>query len=692
MSKDSASKPHDQLPRVTVLDILPDSDPDNLIAIPANLTSKTAKSPRILVEVKPNDRFVPGPGERILARISRGRDSKYSARTMKILKIPNRAQIGIIRLTSNGARLIPIDRKQREMMVPREHLGNAKDGDLVEVETMVRGRAMVPMARVDAIIGNPLSEGAVSLIALHDLKIPHRFDPRTIKAADETVPDDSIKRENWLDIPFVTIDPASAKDHDDAIFAKKDPDKNNPGGFLVYVAIADVASHVTPGSDLDKEAYVRGNSVYFPDRVVPMLPERISNDLCSLRQGEKRPAIAVKMIIDANGNKKNHSFHRVMMKTALKLSYNEAQTAFDGTPNETAAPFVKSVLSPLWQAYKAMSTARKKRAPLELDLPERKIVLNQKGLVERVFIPRPMEANRLVEEMMVTANVCAAQTLEEKKTPLIYRVHDSPGSEKLAIFKDFLHSLGMDFSIPTSIRPAHFNRILRKGKSSEYYHQISEMVLRTQAQAEYNTQNYGHFGLNLDRYAHFTSPIRRYADLMVHRALISACKLGKDGLSASELKNLKTISEHISMTERRAMAAERQTSDRLIASFLSSKISAKFAGRISGIVKSGLFVRLDETGADGFIPASTLGRDYFTHVEEQQAMIGQKSGERFRLGDKVEVKLAEAAPMAGALRFEMLSEGEMVTPPKRKKHTGPPNSRPKRSQKHKKSRQRGNRR
>jgi len=685
---------NDQLPRVTVLDILPDADPDELIAIPANWQNEDGEAPKVFIEVKRNDKTVPGPGERILARISRGKNQQYSARTMKILDRPNRAQIGIIRLSANGARLIPIDRKQKEMQVLPEHLNGAKDGDLVEVETLIKG--MVPMAKVGAIIGNPLSEGAVSLIALHNLEIPYRFDPKTIKAAEEIAPNDKIKRENWLHIPFITIDPASAKDHDDAVFAQNDPDKNNPDGFLVYVAIADVASYVTPGSALDKEAHLRGNSVYFPDRVVPMLPERISNDLCSLRENEERPAIAVKMIIDANGNKKDHSFHRVTIKVALKLSYTEAQAAFDGKPNEAAAPFVKPALTPLWQAYQAMAKAREHRAPLDLNLPERKIVLNKNGLVDRVFVPKRMEANRLIEEMMVAANVCAAQTLEKKKTPLIFRVHDSPGNEKLAVLKDFLKSLEIDFSTSASIRPEHFNRILRQQKSSEHSHQVSEMVLRTQAQAEYNTQNYGHFGLNLDHYAHFTSPIRRYADLIVHRALISACKLGKDGLSAPEIEKLKPISEHISMTERRAMAAERQTTDRLIAQFLSSKISARFDGRISGIVRSGLFVRLNETGADGFIPASTLGRDYFTYVEDQQAMIGQKSGERFRLGDEVEVKLVEASPMAGSLRFEMLSEGEMVAPPKRGKNSGSFKGsfkgRNKTTGKHKKGRQRGKRR
>lgn len=656
-----------ELPRVTVLDILSDCDPDALVAQPANWNENEGKPPLVRIEVKRNDRTIPGPGDRILARIFKETDQRdsYSAHAMKILVKPRRGQIGIVRLDANGARLIPIDRKQKEMRIATHDLNNAKDGDLVEVHTSPKGRLMIPSAKVIAIVGNPMSEGAVSLIALHNLEIPYRFPADVLKDADTAKPATSTGREDWRDIDFVTIDPASAKDHDDAVFAKVDTDDKNPGGYIVYVAIADVAAYVTPGSALDKEAYLRGNSVYFPDRVVPMLPERISNDLCSLREGENRPALALRMVIDRYGNKISHSFHRVMMRIAVGLSYTQAQAAFDGYPEDKAAQFIDSALMPLWNAYKAMANARDKRGPLDLDLPERKIVLNKDGHVDRVFVPERREANRLIEEFMVAANVCAAETLEQKKTPLIYRVHDQPGPEKLLALKDFLSSMDVKFSTSAAIKPAHFNQILRKAKDTDKSIQVSEMVLRSQAQAEYNPVNYGHFGLNLARYAHFTSPIRRYADLIVHRALITALGLGKDGLASTDTEKLAAVAQHISGTERRAMAAERQTTDRLIAHYLSDSVGANFPGKISGVIKSGLFVQLDETGADGFIPASTLGRDYFHHSEEQQAMIGERTGERFRLGDNVRVKLVESAPMAGSMRFEMISEGETVTPIKR---------------------------
>ena len=649
------------LPAVAVLNILPDCDPDALVAIPDNWNEDDGKPPHVTIDVKPGDRTVPGPGDRILARISKDKKT-YAARPMKILVKPRRAQIGIIKLDKEGARLLPVDRKQKEMRIATQDLNNAIDGDLVEVEVRSKGRMMIPLAKVVAIVGNPMSEGAVSLIALHNLEIPYRFPSEVIRAADTAKLVAIKSRQDWRDLPFITIDPASAKDHDDAVFAAPDTDKNNKDGHVVYVAIADVAAYISPGSILDKEAYLRGNSVYFPDRVVPMLPEKISNNLCSLRENENRPALAVRMVLNKSGQKTSHTFHRVTINIAAGLSYQQAQAAFDGHPTGTAKDLNSEVLQPLWNAYQSMVKAREKRGPLDLDLPERKIVLNNQGQVDRVYVPERAEANRLIEEMMVAANVCAAQTLEQKNTPLIYRVHDQPGEEKLQALKDFLSSLEMSFTSSGGIKPNQFNAILRKAKDTDKSIQVSEMVLRSQAQAEYNPVNYGHFGLNLGQYAHFTSPIRRYADLIVHRALISACGLGKDGQSTTEAEKLVTTAQHISMTERRAMAAERQTTDRLISQYLSHQIGAEFPGQISGVVGAGLFVKLTETGADGFVPAATLGQDYFRHVPEQQAMIGERTGERFRLGDQVLVKLIEAAPMAGAMRFELLSEGEKTTP------------------------------
>ena len=457
--------------------------------------------------------------------------------------------------------------------------------------------------------------------------------------------------------PLITIDPEDAKDHDDAVWAAPDTDSANEGGCVVIVAIADVSFYVRPGSAIDHEASLRGNSVYFPDRVVPMLPETLSNGLCSLHEGELRPCLAVRMVFDRNGKKLSHRFVRGMMRSAAKLSYQQAQAAIDGKPNAKTTPLLEPILKPLWQAYSILKEARDRRGPLDLDLPERKIVLDERGLVSRVIVPERLEAHRLIEEFMIQANVAAAEALESKKSPLIYRVHDAPSAEKLVALSEFLASIDINAPKTSFNRPGQFNKILAKAVGTEHEEILNEVVLRAQAQAEYRPGNLGHFGLNLRRYAHFTSPIRRYADLIVHRALVSAFGLGEGGLSDAEKSKLDAIAEAISQSERKAMSAERETVDRLIAMHLAERVGEQFKARIAGVTRFGLFVKLLDTGADGFVPIATLGRDYYKHVENHHALVGERSGESFRLGDRVDVKLVEANPAAGALRFEMLSDG-----------------------------------
>jgi ribonuclease R len=561
-----------------VLDIPSDADPDAMHAFPAQWNEEEGEKPRVLILSSRDARVVPAPGDRILARIDAGDDEVplYTAKAMKILDKPRRGQIGIVRMDDDGARLIPVDRKQKEMRIPLGDLLTAADGDLVEVEVKLSGRLMIPRAKVTAVIGNPASEGAVSLIAIHNLEIPYHFPASVIREADEAREATLRGREDWRQVPLVTIDPPDAKDHDDAVHAEVDSDPANPGGFVVTVAIADVAAYVQPGTALDREAYLRGNSVYFPDRVVPMLPERISNELCSLKEGEPRAALAVRMVMGADGRKRSHSFHRILMRSAAKLSYQQAQAAIDGQPDDKTGPILETILRPLWSAYEAMASARDKRGPLDLDLPERKIVLDDKGMVKDIRIPERLDAHRLIEEMMIAANVAAAETLEQKKSALLYRVHDEPSPEKLQALRDFLGSLDIAVKKSDSVRASDFNGILGQARRAGNVEQVSEMVLRSQAQAEYSADNYGHFGLNLDRYAHFTSPIRRYADLIVHRAIIAALGLGNDGLSENESLRLAGIAQHISATERRAMMAERETADRLLAQFLAAQIGARF--------------------------------------------------------------------------------------------------------------------
>jgi ribonuclease R len=570
--------------------------------------------------------------------------------------------LGIFRAApGGGGRLAPIDKKAvgRELAIPPGAGGDARDGDLVAVEVAARRSGYgLPSAHVTERLGSLASERAVSLIAIHAHSIPHVFPAAAVAAAEAAKPARLAGREDWRKLPLVTIDPADAKDHDDAVHAVRDGDPNNPGGFVITVAIADVAHYVRPGSALDREALIRGNSVYFPDRVVSMLPERISNDLCSLKPGEDRAALAVRLVVGADGRKRSHSFHRVLMRSAARLSYVQAQAAIDGWPDETTGPLLASVLEPLYSAYRTVKRARDARAPLDLDLPERKIVLTAHNTVDRVMTPERLDAHRLIEEFMILANVATAETLERARVPLIYRVHDEPDPERVNALREFLQSLDISFPKGGALRAEHFNRILARVKGRDVEKLVNEVVLRTQAQAEYTAENYGHFGLNLRRYAHFTSPIRRYADLIVHRGLIRALRLGDGGLpQEQDGAALGEIGAQISAAERRAMKAERETFDRLLAHFLADRVGATFAGHISGATRAGLFVKLDDTGADGFVPARTIGADYFRYHEDRHALIGTRSGETYRLGDPVTVRLVEAAPVAGALRFEILSEG-----------------------------------
>ena len=657
------------LPSVVLVDITGRDADGELIAVPTEWDEDAHGAPpkiRIASPRRARPGETAGVGDRALLRVEETGEPeeaiRHSGRVIKLIDRARHRVLGIYRPSpTGGGRLLPIDKKQlgRELTIPAGSAGEAKEGDLVAVEvTRSRGYGL-PTGRVVERLGSLKEERAVSLIAIHAHGIPHVFRRETLAEAEAAKPASPAGREDWRDVPFVTIDPADAKDHDDAVHAMPDKDPKNPGGFILHVAIADVGHYVRPGSALDREALVRGNSVYFPDRVVPMLPERISNDLCSLRPSEDRAALAVRMIIDAGGRKRSHTFHRVMIRSAAKFSYQQVQAAVDGWPDDTTGPLLGAVIEPLYVAYRALKRARDERSPLDLDIPERKIVLTAHSTVDRVTTPERLDAHRLIEEFMILANVAAAETLERVRIPLIYRVHDEPGIEQLNSLREFLTTLDISLPKAGALRPAQFNHILAqvKGKDSEQL--VNDVVLRTQAQAEYASENYGHFGLNLRRYAHFTSPIRRYADLIVHRGLIRALKLGDGALpDDADVRSLGEISAQISGAERRAMKAERETFDRLLAHFLADQVGAEFEGRISGVTRAGLFVKLTDTGADGFIPARTIGDEYFHYHEAGHALVGGASGATFRLGDPVSVRLAEAAPVAGALRFEMLSSGK----------------------------------
>jgi ribonuclease R len=666
----------DSLPPTLLADITGRDSDGELIASPAEWDEvESGEPPKILIEMprRPKPGTAAGVGDRALLRIEPTNETEGPAWRGRIIKVIDKAKsriLGVFRsLPEGGGRLIPVDKKfaDRELNIARTDTSGAQDGDLVSVD-IVRTRGFgLASGRVKEKLGSVKSEKAISLIAIYAHDIPLQFSSAAEREAEAAEPANLKGREDWRDVALVTIDPPDAKDHDDAVHAQADADPNNKGGFIVDVAIADVSFYVRPGTALDRDALDRGNSVYFPDRVVPMLPERISNNLCSLVPGEPRGALAVRMVIGPDGRKRSHSFHRILMRSAAKLSYAQAQAAIDGRPDDTTGPLLDPILKPLYAAYACVKRARDERDPLNLDLPERKILLKSDGTVDRVIVPDRLDAHRLIEEFMILANVAAAEMLEKKSLPLIYRVHDEPTLEKVHALSEFLETLDVPFAKTGALRPTLFNRVLAQLEGHDYYPLVSEVVLRAQAQAEYSAENYGHFGLNLRRYAHFTSPIRRYADLVVHRALVRALGLGEGALPDSETpESLGEVAAHISLTERRAMKAERETVDRLIAHHLADRVGASFQGRVSGVTRAGLFVKLAETGADGLIPIRSLGTEYFNYDEGRHALVGTRSGTMYQLGDVVDVRLIEAAPIAGALRFELLASSGETAPRERR--------------------------
>ena len=664
----------DTLQNVELLQITAIDKDGDLFAEPANWKGET-HAPSVLVVTKTGDPAL-GIGDRLLARISPSGDEHvpYEGRVIRKIGTSATKILGIFKQADHGGRIIPIDKKaSKEWQIAPGDRNGARDGELVEATQVGKAGMGLPKAKITQRLGDATAPKSVSLIAIHEHGIPDTFPDKVEAAAAAAKPVKLGKREDLRHLPLFTIDPFDARDHDDAICALPDPDPKNEGGHIVWVAIADVAHYVRPGSALDREARKRGNSSYFPDRVVPMLPDSLSGDLCSLHEGVDRPCLALEIKLNMAGRKIDHRFTRGMMQSPASLSYEQAQAAADGNPDEEAAPLMEYGIKPLWAAYFAARKETAARQPLHLDLPERKIILSDEGEVLSVAFRDRFDAHKLVEEFMVLANVCAAETLEAKRVSLLYRVHEEPNLEKLEGLRETVESVGLALAKGQVLKTAQLNKLLDAAAGTEHSEVISMSVLRSMTQAYYSQNNFGHFGLHLKRYAHFTSPIRRYSDLIVHRALIKAHGWGDDGQTLEEEAMLEETAEHISQTERRSMLAERDTNDRYLAAYLSERIGNEFEGKVSGIARFGLFVKLDETGADGLIPISHLGREYFSHDPDANTLTGEKSRTVIGLGMRTTVRLAEAAPITGGLMFELLSLNgkEMKSVPGGRSRGGP---------------------
>ena len=643
------------VPKVTVLRIV-EIDDGEPVAIPESWDPDDGSAPPRLRVIEKKKQAALRTGDRILARTEEA-GKGWIAHPMKKLATREEQMLGVIEIDGGGkAWLAPVDKRIRSSS-PVSDVGQAEEGQLVLAEPAGRGRNS--SVKVTEVLGDPLAPRSYSLIAIHKFGIPHTFPQEVLNEAEKAarLPLSEEKREDLRDLPIVAIDPSDARDHDDAIWAQPDGE----GGYRAVVAIADVSFYVRPDSKLDKEARKRGNSVYFPDRVVPMLPEVLSADVCSLRQGEDRAAMACHLHIDAEGRINSWRFTRALVRIAEVIAYEDAQARIDDGSADAN-------LQNLWSAWKLLSSARDARDPLDLDLPERRVVLDEQGKIKEIAVRERLDAHRVVEDFMIAANVAAAKALESKASPVVYRIHEPPTREKLIALREYFDSLGKNLALGQVITPGLFNRMIKDVADDSEKALVMEAVLRSQTQAYYGPQNVGHFGLALGSYAHFTSPIRRYADLLVHRALVDSYHLEQpkppgntipahSGLSQRDRENLSKITDAISVTERRAMEAERDTIDRYVAAWLSARVGEVFSTRITGVQKFGFFATIVGLGGDGLVPISTLGREYFRHDEGAHALVGEDSGTSYTVGDVLDLRLGEANPLTGALKFELPEGG-----------------------------------
>jgi len=647
--------PPGALPEVAVIEVT-EIDEDGVAIAKAVAFRGEGSPPRILLREAVAGPAL-GPGDRLLARLKRIGANRYEAQPMRRLAAAPSQVLGIMADIAGHGRLLPTNRKDRdEYAVHASDRMGAVRGELVLAEVLPGRQVGLRQAKVIERLGDMTNPRAASLIAIHQNGVPTRFSDATMREAAAAQPVALGARADLRDIPLITIDPEDARDHDDAVFAEADGD-----GWRIVVAIADVAHYVQPGSALDKDARLRGNSTYLPDRVVPMLPHELSSDLCSLLPDVDRACFAVTIWLDAHGNKRRHLFERGLMRSVANVSYGQVQAAIDGTPDAATAPILERILKPLYGAYAALADARDRRQQLAIEMPELKVELDADGRVKAVRPRASFESNKVIEAYMIAANVAAAEELERLRRPCMYRIHEVPTKEKLEALREFLATLGIKLAKGQVVRPELFNRILEQVRGSEHERMVNEVVLRSQSQAQYSPDNIGHFGLQLSRYAHFTSPIRRYADLLVHRALAGE-------LPEADAAGFADIGTHLSTTERRSMQAERDAVDRYLAAYLAEHVGVTFHASISGVTRFGLFVSLDETGAQGLIPIRNIGPEFYRLDEAARTLTGDRSGVTYRLGQGVRVKLAEADQMTGSLRFDLIDETEAA--PRRDKNRG----------------------
>ena len=568
-------------------------------------------------------------GDRAAVRVS-GRDSRGRPQgtIVEVLERGNRRIVGRLHAGHGVLFLVPEDRRiAHDIVVPPAEVGRAKAGQVVTVDLIAQpSRHAQPIGRVAEVLGHYADPGMEIEIAVRKFELPHQFSKRALAAAhalpDEVRSEDLHGRKDLRELHFVTIDGETARDFDDAVFCRREGK-----GFRLWVAIADVSHYVRHGDALDVEARERGTSVYFPRRVIPMLPEKLSNGLCSLNPQADRLAMACEMEITPTGEVSGYKFYPAVIRSHARLTYTEA---WERLSSKTA----KEHLAILYDVFKVLLGQRERRGAIDFETVETRMLFDARGKIEKI-VPEPRnDAHRLIEECMLAANVCAGNFVAEHAHPVLYRVHDVPSAEKVSALRAFLAELGLQLPGGEIPRPADYAQLLQRIRKRPDFALLQTILLRSLKQAVYSPNNAGHFGLAFDAYVHFTSPIRRYPDLLVHRAIKAILARKRyDGV------DWEALGRHCSETERRADDASRDVENWLKCYYMRDHVGGTFSGTITGVAPFGLFVTLDDYFVDGLVHISELGRDYFQYDDARHMLLGDRTGMRYRLADRMTVKL-----------------------------------------------------
>jgi ribonuclease R len=569
------------------------------------------------------------PGDRAAVRVT-GRDQRGRPQgtIVEVLERANRRIVGRLHSEHGVLFLVPEDRRiAHDILVPPAEAGRAKAGEVVTVDLVAQpSRHAQPIGRVAEVLGHHADPGMEIEIAVRKFDLPHEFSRKALAAAkampEGVQPEDLRGRADLKHLPFVTIDGETAKDFDDAVYCKREGK-----GFRLWVAIADVSHYVKHNEALDLDARERGTSVYFPRRVIPMLPEKLSNGLCSLNPGVDRLAMACEMAITPRGEVDSYRFYPAVFRSHARLTYTKVWKDIEtGKADEN--------IENLYAVFKVLVAERVRRGAIDFETVETRMMFDPKGKIERI-VPEPRnDAHRVIEECMLAANVCAGNFLAERQHPVLYRVHDVPAAEKVSALRDFLAELGLQLPGGEVPQPRDYAALLERIRKRPDFGLLQTILLRSLKQAVYSPTNAGHFGLAFDAYVHFTSPIRRYPDLLVHRAIKAV--ISKTTYSGVDWE---AIGRHCSETERRADDASRDVENWLKCYYMRDHVGGVFSGTITGVAPFGVFVTLDEYYVDGLVHISELGRDYFQFDGVRHALLGERTGKRFRLADRMTVKL-----------------------------------------------------